>query len=96
MDLFRSEDFDWKSWRWNQVNTKNFHQFVESSSFLINRRFTFSTVRRKRKNRRKQDRDDDEVVEGDAERVSSQMTCHDIVAKNETFVKFVVYQKLEW
>ncbi len=59
------------------------------------RRFTFSTVKRKRKNRRKQDREDEEI-DGEADRVSSHMTCHDIVTQNETFIKFIVYQKLEW
>jgi len=43
-------------------------------------------------------REDEHASEGGGEtdKVSSHMTCHNIVHQNATFVKLVVYQKLEW
>ena len=68
------------------------------------RRFTLTTTRRKRKQRKrildkldKQDREDEHAADGpEIDKISSHMTCHNILHQNETSVKLVVYQKLEW
>jgi hypothetical protein len=66
------------------------------------RRFTLTSTRRKRKTRKRLvvdrlDREDEHERDGvELDRVSSHMTCHNIVLQNATFVKLVVYQKLEW
>jgi hypothetical protein len=68
------------------------------------RRFTLTTTRRKRKTRKRlldkmdklDNREDEHATEGETDKVSSHMTCHNIVHQNTTFVKLVVYQKLEW
>ena len=74
------------------------------------RRFTLTTTRRKRKSRKRlldkldkldklDNREDEHGTEGgggETDKVSSHMTCHNIVHQNATFVKLVVYQKLEW
>ena len=69
------------------------------------RRFTLTTARKKKKTKKRgQDKLDkldrldkeDEAEKEENEKVSSHMTCHNILHQNGTSVRLVVYQKLEW
>ena len=62
-----------------------------------------TTARRKKKAKAKRGQErperldkDDEAEKDENEKVSSHMTCHNIVHQNGTSVRLVVYQKLEW
>jgi hypothetical protein len=82
---------------------------AEHSSFVVfsigderRKKFYDNDDRKKKKMKRKGldrlDRQDseDEQEKDENEKISSHMTCHNIIHQNETSVKLVVYQKLEW